>query len=201
MDASTPTRERILDAAMRLFAERGFKGTSVTQIETAAGLTPGAGGIYHHFKSKEALLTAGIERQLDGLGALQDIQGLLTGLGDQGAELTLLARYVLTGLDAEQRLLRVLIAELPNRPQLVEAAIERLLSSTYQVFTDWICSTTGLDRSQATVALTALFTWRLVQDLPGAPLVEDYASAWVTMVTVLAASPAEEGPSLGRSAG
>ncbi|MWA03836.1 TetR family transcriptional regulator [Actinomadura sp. LD22] len=30
---------------MELFARNGYKGTSVTQIERAVGLTPGAGGI------------------------------------------------------------------------------------------------------------------------------------------------------------
>src|ERR1700677_4160546 len=60
---SSTTRERIVDQAMRLFSENGYSGTSIAKIEAAAGLTPGAGGIYHHFKSKEALLAAGIERQ------------------------------------------------------------------------------------------------------------------------------------------
>jgi AcrR family transcriptional regulator len=35
---SQPTRERILDAAMSLFGERGYRGTTVGAIEQAAGL-------------------------------------------------------------------------------------------------------------------------------------------------------------------
>ncbi|MGH8967612.1 MAG: TetR/AcrR family transcriptional regulator, partial [Actinomycetes bacterium] len=67
-DLSTvATRDRIIDAAMELFSEHGYRGTSITQIEQAVGLSPGAGGIYHHFPSKEALLTAGVERQLSRL--------------------------------------------------------------------------------------------------------------------------------------
>ena len=54
MPPSTSTKERIIDEAMRLFGEQGYKGTSVIQIEKAAGLTPGAGGIYHHFSSKKS---------------------------------------------------------------------------------------------------------------------------------------------------
>ncbi|WP_328601017.1 TetR/AcrR family transcriptional regulator [Actinomadura physcomitrii] len=42
---TTSTRDRIIDVAMELFARNGYKGTSVTQIERAVGLTPGAGGI------------------------------------------------------------------------------------------------------------------------------------------------------------
>lgn len=49
---------------MRLFGEQGYSATSVAQIEAAAGLRPGAGGLYAHFRSKEALLRAGLEALL-----------------------------------------------------------------------------------------------------------------------------------------
>ena len=48
-------RDRVLAAAMRLFAEHGFAATTITQIEQAAGLSQGAGGIYRHFPSKVAI--------------------------------------------------------------------------------------------------------------------------------------------------
>ena len=47
-------RERILDAAVALFAEQGYDATSVTQVIERAGLTKG--GFYHHFASKDELL-------------------------------------------------------------------------------------------------------------------------------------------------
>jgi len=47
-------RERILQAAARLFRERGFDGVSVAEVMQAAGLTHG--GFYGHFESKEALI-------------------------------------------------------------------------------------------------------------------------------------------------
>ncbi len=50
----TATKERLLDAAVELFAERGYDATSVTQVIGRAGVTKG--GFYHHFVSKEALL-------------------------------------------------------------------------------------------------------------------------------------------------
>ena len=55
------TRERILAAAVELFGRQGYHGTSVGEIETAAGLVPRSGGLYKHFPSKAALLEAAIE--------------------------------------------------------------------------------------------------------------------------------------------
>ena len=93
---------------MHLFGERGFRGTSVAQIERAAGLTPGAGGLYHHFRSKEAVLDEGLTRHLSRLGALRDIRRLFAGIGDLRVELTVTARYVLKELDDECELLWIL---------------------------------------------------------------------------------------------
>ena len=50
------TRQRILDAATAFFAEQGYVATSITDIEAAVGLTPGSGGLYRHFASKDSLL-------------------------------------------------------------------------------------------------------------------------------------------------
>jgi TetR/AcrR family transcriptional repressor of nem operon len=47
------TRRRILAAAARLFAERGFEATSIEQVMQACGLT--RGGFYLHFRSKAEL--------------------------------------------------------------------------------------------------------------------------------------------------
>ena len=60
--------DRIVNEAMRLFSQHGYAAAGIAKIEAAAGLTPGAGGLYHHFDSKEAVLAAGIERQLARLG-------------------------------------------------------------------------------------------------------------------------------------
>jgi len=52
--ASPETKERILDAAERLFAERGFAGTSLRSVTKEAGVNLAA--IHYHFGAKEALL-------------------------------------------------------------------------------------------------------------------------------------------------
>ncbi len=131
MSNTTTTRERIVEEAMRLFSEHGYAGTSIAKIEAAAGLTPGAGGLYHHFKSKEAVLAAGIERHLARLQALREIRRVLTPVGDLKAELILTARYVLAELDSESELLRILASEARNHRQVLTAAVDQLVSSTF----------------------------------------------------------------------
>ena len=62
------TRERILDAASRLFSERGFDGTPVAEVLSAAGVR--SGSLYHFFPSKEALAEAVLARCADRLSQL-----------------------------------------------------------------------------------------------------------------------------------
>jgi len=61
------TRERIVAAAVELFAEQGFDATSVNQVVERAQVAKGA--LYHHFTSKDDLLFEVyrelIDRQLD----------------------------------------------------------------------------------------------------------------------------------------
>jgi len=61
--SSSDTSERIHEAGLELFNERGYTGTTVRELADACGLTPGA--IYNHYASKEALLFAIVDRVHD----------------------------------------------------------------------------------------------------------------------------------------
>src|SRR6202011_4982733 len=54
------SRERILDAATEISAERGYEGTSIGAVSAKCGLP--ASSIYWHFKDKDDLIAAVIER-------------------------------------------------------------------------------------------------------------------------------------------
>jgi AcrR family transcriptional regulator len=56
------TKRRLLDAAERLFAERGFEGTSIRAVTQAAGVSVSAAN--YHFGSKQELLHATLRRRL-----------------------------------------------------------------------------------------------------------------------------------------
>ncbi len=200
---SSTTRERIIDQAMHLFSERGYAATSIAKIEAAAGLTPGAGGLYHHFKSKEAVLAAGIERHLARLDALRQIQRVLTPLGDLEAELTLTARYILTELDSESELLRILASEARNRPKMLTAAVDQLVNSTFDGFAKWIGERVERQISEAdataiaAVGLGSLISSRLLRDVVGIPAqVDDEAlvDTWVQLMIAALTGPAPESP-------
>jgi TetR/AcrR family transcriptional repressor of nem operon len=59
------TRERLIDSARYLFWERGFAGTSMTDLLGHAGVN--SGSFYHFFESKESLLRAVLEEYLQAL--------------------------------------------------------------------------------------------------------------------------------------
>lgn len=58
-------RQALIDAAAKLFAERGYEATSIGDLSEATGLA--AGGIYHYTSSKEGLLIAICDELLDPL--------------------------------------------------------------------------------------------------------------------------------------
>src|SRR5262249_7463175 len=51
-----PLFHRIIDVALELFAEHGYRGTTIPQVMEGAGV--GAGSLYRLFESKEALVNA-----------------------------------------------------------------------------------------------------------------------------------------------
>jgi AcrR family transcriptional regulator len=195
---SSTTRDRIIDQAMHLFSQHGYAATSIAKIEAAAGLTPGAGGLYHHFESKEAVLAAGIERQLARLDALREIHRILTPVGDLKAELILTARYILNELDSESELLRILASEARTRPQMLTAAVDQLVSSTFEGLATWIDERAerpiprARARAIAAVGLGSLLSSRLLPEVLGIPTqVDDEAlvDTWVALMMVALNKP------------
>jgi AcrR family transcriptional regulator len=126
-------------AAMTLFAERGFDGASIGDIERAAGMAPRSGAIYQHFKGgKEELLRAAVERELLAIDELGSVMEMLP-LGDLRAELTLLARWNLGSLERRSELARFVrrdASRLP--PELRDALYARLVGGPYEQIVGWL---------------------------------------------------------------
>lgn len=86
-EAAEQTRKSILDAAERVFFDRGVAHTTLEQVARTAAVTRGA--VYWHFKNKAALFNAVIERirlpmeravyqVLDTADTLEDLEALCT---------------------------------------------------------------------------------------------------------------------------
>jgi AcrR family transcriptional regulator len=188
---AAPTRDRLVTEAMRLFGEQGYQATKITQIEAAAGLAPGSGALYHHFKTKEALLEAGIDRQLDRRRAMHDIRSLFAGLGDLRIELTMLGRYVLTVLDEEAQLLQIAARTPPAQCPRLNTAYAALIGSLNAEVTDWIEGWAATIAHQdatviAVVAVDALLGRRASKAVFRTPTTptddERYIAEWTAML-------------------
>ena len=66
-ESRTRTRELLLDASERVFAQRGYRGASLDDIASEAGFSKGA--VYSNFAGKEDLFLALLDRHLDASAA------------------------------------------------------------------------------------------------------------------------------------
>jgi AcrR family transcriptional regulator len=176
---------------MRLFSEHGYRATSIAQIEKAAGLVPGCGALYNHFKSKDALLTAGIDRQLDRRRAMHDISALFAGQGDLQTELTLLGRYLMSVLDRETEFLQVVARTPAGESARLTDAYAALVEGLCDELADWVQGCTpGLEGAEAkkiaVVGINALIGKRATRNIFHAPQSdtpdEEYVCNWTAML-------------------
>lgn len=63
-------RDIVLEVAARFFVRKGFNGTSIRDIASAAGMLPGS--LYYHYPSKEAMLVAVFEEGVTRISAAVD---------------------------------------------------------------------------------------------------------------------------------
>jgi AcrR family transcriptional regulator len=104
------TRQAILDAALDLFAEKGFFGTSLRDVATAVGVRESA--LYNYFPGKDALFDAILAAHQD--SRLEQLAPLADGPIDDGrAVLLRLATATLGGYvePREQKLFRILMSD------------------------------------------------------------------------------------------
>ncbi|KQX61742.1 TetR/AcrR family transcriptional regulator [Angustibacter sp. Root456] len=69
--------ESLLAVAVRVYTERGFDGTSMGDLASAAGLSKSS--LYHHVESKEQLLRLALDRAVEPLFAVLDEPGARQG--------------------------------------------------------------------------------------------------------------------------
>ena len=183
-------RERLLTAAARLFATRGYAATSVADIQTAAGMTAGSGALYKHFSSKQALLAEVIAIHV---ATMRQGRQSFTEAAPEGLEAALrfLAGAVSSAMQQERHLLRVALRDLDEFPELLEQVWAEVRASIYDEFTAWLrtqnhCGIVDLADPEATAAvlLASLTYYPILDALIGhTPADLDparFTEAWVT---------------------
>lgn len=125
------TRDRLVAAGIQLFAERGFRDTTVGDIEGAAGLQPRRGALYHYFPTKQSFLEAAVETHLSmieaGLRDMDELPGL-----DMHTEAMLMGRWFLAELDAERYLVRLLERDGDRVPAIRDVVRERIIDAGHR---------------------------------------------------------------------
>jgi AcrR family transcriptional regulator len=123
--------ERILDAARKMFLERGFEGASIDEI--AAVARSGKPTIYARFLDKRALFTAVVTRDI--VGRIEQFKGDVPAVGSieerlAGAGLALLD----WGLSSERMgMMRLAVAEVQRFPDLASTVSQTALERSTEV--------------------------------------------------------------------
>ncbi len=109
-------RERILRAAVKVFARKGFYASRVSEIAKAAGVADGT--IYLYFKSKDELLTSLFEDRITRLLALlrREVESLPAG----APRVRRVVEYQLGLLEGERDLAEVITVNLRQSSRLLK---------------------------------------------------------------------------------
>jgi AcrR family transcriptional regulator len=189
------TRERIKQAALPLFAEQGFAGTSIAAIETAAGLAPRAGAFYRHFPGKQALFEELARERITETPDEFDFEGLKS-LDDTRAELISLARQFEIAAERQRPYMRLI--EETRLMDFGRSFEQRASEAMLEALMNWVATKTAgdkLDREElAALTMSVFGSWlfyltKRQQDIDLAAvdrdrLLESWAGTWSAVLDV-----------------
>lgn len=110
-ESGGPTRQRLIDVAIELFKRHSVAGTSLQMISDELGLTKSA--IYHHFRTRDELLSAVIEPLISEVARLVDAAEAMRSPRAR-------ADHMLTGFAALAASNRELVALLSGDPGVTD---------------------------------------------------------------------------------
>ncbi len=143
------SRDKLLDAAITLFASRGYEGVSTGQVAAAAGLTQSM--VHYHFQSKSKLWKAAIDKMMRDRGTLlpaspSDLRDL-----DPLSRLKVLIRRFIAISAAHPELARIAVQEGMTRSARLRWLVAKYVGTTYRSFDE---------------AIAEAHAQKLIRDLP-----------------------------------
>jgi AcrR family transcriptional regulator len=161
-------RDRLVDAALVVFARKGVDAANIKEIGSEAGVAPGL--IYHYFPSKEALLAAAIERH----GFLPQLRQMLAVPPNSPARDVLpeIAHRMYALLTERADLLRVVMARAQTHAEMRER-VEELTRDACGLLADYLRARVGAGElrahaydASARMLLFIVVMWRLADSPP-----------------------------------
>jgi AcrR family transcriptional regulator len=185
------TRDRLLDAAIALFARQGYSSTSVADIQQACGLSPGSGALYKHFPSKKALLQEATRRQVAQMGATWH-EYKRTRASDTKSALRQGAEQIWASFDNNAQLLRVMFREPEALDEMIDDLWSAVAATAYQRTARALSAAKDAGVSQvedpeatSTVLVAALayvpILQMLIQRTPGKLDTDRFREAWLRL--------------------
>jgi AcrR family transcriptional regulator len=184
------SKQALSEIALDLFARKGFRETSIGDIEDAAGLKRRAGGFYRHFKSKDAVLFEGLEAMAAEMVAEVRLEDVLQR-PDVRAELIFIATSLLDHA-AQFRVLRLLLLreahKVPELEDVMQSANLKLARQDIVPWTEHALKRAGKDEDATSFSLLVFgpvltYLISLDRDRPAFGLdqdvmLESWASYW-----------------------
>jgi AcrR family transcriptional regulator len=174
-------RQAVLDAAARLFSERGYEGASMRDIAKAAGML--AGSMYYHFASKEDLLIAVHEAGVARFEAA--VEGAISAGQDPWSQLEAAVIAHLETLLAGGDYTQVVIRELPREPDALRVKLTGLRDAYEALFRgliDALPLAAGTDRNLLRLMLMGAMNWSQGWFRPGGNPPADIGKGFIRLI-------------------
>jgi AcrR family transcriptional regulator len=159
-------RVRLLDAAARLFSERGFHGTSMRDIAKTVGML--SGSIYYHFDSKEEMLLAVYEEGMRRV--TETVDAAVVDASQPWDRLEAACAAHLHGLIDHRDYAHVMIQTTPNEVPSAGARIRELrraYEARFRHLIDDLALPPSIDRNYLRFLLFGALNWSQVWYRPG----------------------------------
>ncbi|MEW6117701.1 MAG: TetR/AcrR family transcriptional regulator [Nitrospirota bacterium] len=127
------TRDKILDAALKLFSREGYLGATTREIAKEAGIAEVT--LFRHFPSKEALF----EEVINTYSFLPTLKGILPEVRDMAYEkaLTVIARRFLETLDRRKDLIKIMHAEMQRYPEKIHTVYHTFIDEMFRALASY----------------------------------------------------------------